>query len=221
MDADGSPSPHDPRRCARVATVAGCAFALALLLAGCAATPGVETTSISRQLEAGSTQVKTAEQRFELQKVRHLATELPICLAYRMPAKGPALNAAFESTWSAIVATSGGGKLPVGQAHILHARFAKDMAGSFPAATTTELAQRLKRSYPGTEAEYLPIDRHAFKAQAVCGGRDTVFVDVERITFYRQEMPSDLAWSGEIHLGDVLFIRLDKSVRPEVAVKTE
>jgi hypothetical protein len=168
------------------------------------------TAAIDHDLSANGKVVENAEARFELKMVDQLADELPVCIAYRMPLKDASLSSIFKNALHSVAARIQARRTLVGSILIYHSRFQKDTAGSFPASTLILLNDVLKEQFPGIKADYHPVPSEDFKRLAVCDGKDTIFADFDHLTCYKRSMPSDLTWSGGIHIGDVLFVRIDQ-----------
>lgn len=184
------------------------ALAVATAAAACATTQPLETNAIRNDLNSGGQKLADAERRFEDRKLQSLAATLPICITYRMPAKAPWLTDRFKQTLRAAGATSRQWKGGVGDVQLLHARMAKDTAAVFPAEIAVGATQSVREQLPGLPVKYRAIPKEGFRAEATCGSKDTVFVDQDHLTFYSKDLPSDLAWSGQVHVGDLLFIRI-------------
>lgn len=190
-----------------------CALALALacvLAAGCAQSDQrLETNSIRDNLNRGGTEVSGAVRRFELAKFDSLSSELPICIAYRMPVRAPWLTGAFNDVLATLQRRAKPWKPAGVTVEILHSRFDRDTAGAFPAEIAVQVNEAMNKAVPGVSVRYTTIPMEQFRARASCGQKDTMFVDLERLTAYRSDYPSDLAWSrGSIDIRDVLFIRI-------------
>ncbi|MCB1519315.1 MAG: hypothetical protein KDJ37_01935 [Hyphomicrobiaceae bacterium] len=188
-----------------------------LAIAGCASSNGapLQTNSIRDALNSGGTEVASVERRFEMMKVRSLAKALPICIAYRMPAKAPYLTASFKDALRAIGENAKAWRGNAIDASLLHARLVKDTAAAFPAEIAVGATQAVRDDIPGLPVRYEPVPKDQFRERARCGDKDTVFVDRERITFYKTEFPSELSWSGLVHIGDVLFLRISGRAPPK------
>lgn len=202
-------SRHGPSRHPSL-RVAG-ALATATALAACAASQPLVTNAIRTDLNSGGQKLADVERRFEDRKLQSLATSLPICIAYRMPAKAPWLTERFKQTLQMVGALARQSKGGIGDVQLLHARMAKDTAAVFPAEIAVRLTQSVRDQLPSLPVKYRAIPRDAFRAEATCGSKDTVFVDQDHLTFYSKDFPSDLAWSGQVHVGDLLFIRITGS----------
>ena len=180
-----------------------------VLLAACASNEPLKTNSIRDELNSGGALVSQVERQFELKKVASLTGTLPICVAYRMPATAPWITESFSDVLRTIDKTSKAWTKEAANAKFFHARFVKDTAAAFPAEIAVTTTQTVRKTLPGLPVNYVPIPKERFRAVASCGTKDTVFVDRERITFYTKDFPSDLSWSGEVHLGEVLFFLID------------
>lgn len=187
------------------------ALALSLMSAACATSQPLETNSIRNGLNSGGHGLADVERRFEDRKLQSLAATLPICIAYRMPAKAPWLTDRFKQTLQAVGATLRQSKDSVADVQLLHARMAKDTGAVFPAEIAVGSTQSVREHLPSLPVKYQAVPKDGFRVEATCGAKDTVFVDRDHLTFYSKDFPSDLAWSGQVHVGDLLFIRISEA----------
>jgi len=197
------------------------ALAGVLLFAGCATAPRLETNSIRDDLNSGGLQIASAERRLELGKVEHLSENLPVCIAYRMPPKAPWLTQGFTDAIGTIGRAAKRWKATGVEAQILHSRFKGDTASAFPAGIAVAATNTLREHFPELPVKYTAIPMEDFRPRSNCGAKDTVFVDVDRLTAYRTDFPSDTAWSKSIHIGDVLFIRISQPANAIAAAKIQ
>lgn len=194
------------RKLAEIAAI----LVVATALTACASTSGpLATNSIRDDLNRGGDKVSKAERRFEFGLVQHLSEDVPVCIAYRMPASPPWATESFKDALAAVGRAAKQWKLELRlQAQLLHSRFEDDTGAAFPAELSLRVSEVLRSQFPGIGVKYEPIDKARFRERANCGKKDTVFVDRERLTSYSKDFPSDLSWSGEVHIGDVMFIRI-------------
>ena len=194
----------------RLGTTGWLVLAAVLGLSGCASSNGMplQTNSIRDDLNRGANEVAAVEHRFELKKVASLSETLPVCIAYRMPAKAPWLTPSFKEALASVGQSAKTWQKPATEARLYHARMVKDTAAVFPAEIAVGTTQAVRDYVPGLPVKYEPVPEGSFRSKAVCSGKDTIFVDRERITFYSRDFPSDLAWSGQIHVGDLIFIAI-------------
>jgi hypothetical protein len=192
-----------------------------LVLGACSAEKPLVTNSIADELNRGGQHIVSSERRFELAKVEHLAETLPACIAYRLPEKPPQLSDSLKDTLRVLVRTFKREGLVVETVHIHHARLATDTAAAYPTEVILGITEALRPHYPSIKVRYSPVAKDHFRKVAMCGSKDTAFVDRERLTSYSKELPGDLIWSGRIHIADALFIRLTGPGRPQVDVAAD
>lgn len=193
-----------------------CAAGVSLFAAGCA-TGGLSTNSINSKLNAwDSVPVARSERVLETLKLEELASTSPICIAYRMPSQGAPLTPAMTDTIETISRVARKNGLGVETAEIRHARYDRDTGGAFPSDQVVPLTQLLKQQFPEVAAEYQPISKSEFRSTSNCGDKESAFVDIERLTFFKSTMPAATIWQGNFTNRDVMYIVLrGKTVNQE------
>jgi hypothetical protein len=190
-------------------------------LGGCAAERPLATNSLARDLNMGGHQIERTEKRFELSKVEHLSETLPACLAYRLASRPPAVSNSLKDALRVTAATLKAKGEHVDTLEVFHARLAGDTAGAYPAETMSGITDALRKYFPDIKVRYAPVPKEQVRSIAVCGAKDTSFVVADRLTFYSRELPSDLMWTGRLHIADSLFMKLSRQApRPLPLART-
>ena len=182
-------------------------FALpAMLLVGCAQ-PAVDPVknSVNQTLNAGGQMVTGSIAQMNRAAVKSLAEKLPVCIAYQLPSKPPALNDTFKQVLADVTSSlRQDGAKPI----TITAYQAQKKGGINPLAELVALKNVMPAAYKTSRMEYEPLPPPEFRKRAACAGKDTVLVVGGETHFYRYELPLATLTAGELPIDSVLFLVL-------------
>ena len=183
-----------------------CAIVLAMLLVGCAQ-PTVDPVknSVNQTLNAGGQMVTGSIAQMNRASVKALAEKLPVCIAYKLPERPPALNDTFKQVLADV---TGALRQDGAKSITITAYQAQKKGGINPLAELVALKNVMPAAYKTSRMEYEPLPPPEFRKRAACAGKDTVLVVGTEIQFYRNEMPLATLAAGELPIDSVLFLVL-------------
>ena len=180
--------------------------ASAMLLAGCAQ-PAVDPVknSVNQTLNAGGQMVTGSVAQMNRASVKALAEKLPVCIAYQLPSKPPALNATFKQVLADVTSAL---RQDAAKPITITAYQAQKKGGINPLAELVALKNVMPAAFKTSRMEYEPLHPKEFRKRAACAGKDTVLVVGGETQFYRNELPLATLAAGELPIDSVLFLVL-------------
>lgn len=180
------------------------AIVAASVLAACASTEIDPTTnSVNRTLNAGGQVVTGSISAMNRDQIRAIATSLPVCIAYQLPATSPALNDTFKQTLADVTRTLPvDDKLPV-TISVYQAQMKRVVS---PLSELVALKSIMPPAFKNTRMYYQPLPPAEFRKRANCPGKESILVVGTDTSFYRKELPLATVAAGELPIDTVLFL---------------